>query len=98
MTCESLQDMRGCYVRHVEGRVLSHQDNVRILQIAHCGRTKREVIVPLITDFKRPCDRSNRTVSQRQVAGAVVEKPMTAFLRLQRERKRRVAGDIDALY
>src|SRR6185295_9977187 len=66
-------------------------------KIVYGGIAKFEMIAALITHRKRADAGNDVGFAQGQVAGSVVQQLVPASLSLKGERKRGVAGDVDAL-
>ena len=93
----ALEQMRRRDVGHVEGRILAQQHHVAVRQIL--GARLRHLVVgaDLVDDLKRLAARQQAVAMQGEVGRGVVEEVVAPFLRLQQDRERGIAADVDPL-
>ena len=92
---QHLQEMRCGDIGHVEGRVLPHQDDVKIGKPAFFGRTGAGMISDNITKGEALANRLDGALVQRQPVRRVIPEAVSARLRLQHQPEARVTGDVD---
>ena len=94
---DALEQMRGGDVGEVERRVLPQQDDVERRQRRALAVAEREMIALLVAHGERLHGGEHAVPHQRQPVGRVVGERVAARLRLQQQRKGRIAADVDPL-
>ena len=84
-------------VRHVEGRVLAHQDHVGQRQVDPFRVADGEMVAVPAAQLERPGMGQHPPMIEGQVLGQVVIDPVAPLLRLHRHDERAVGIDIDAV-
>jgi hypothetical protein len=86
--------MRGGDVRHIEGRVLAHQDDIDAAQIELFESTETVMIALPPHDFERPRTGIEPAVVKRQRVRQVMEQGVPSHLCLEGESKSRIRIDV----
>ena len=87
--------MRRGDVGEIERRVLSQQDDVETIERLALGLTEGEMIADLVAHGQRLHWRHQLLATQRELVRRVIGNRMAALLRLQQQRKGRIAADVD---
>ncbi len=90
-----LQQMRRRDIGHVEGRVLAHQDDVRVGQIDARFRAQGEMVAGLAPHLHGFGPGGHPAVVVGEVPRQIMQQLVAAALRLQRQNEGAVAGDVD---
>ena len=88
---QQLEQMGRGDVGHVEGRVLTHQDDVDAGEVELFDGAEAVMVALARAHLERPAAGVEPAVAQGQRLGQVMEQRMPARLRLEREREGRIA-------
>jgi hypothetical protein len=94
---DTLEQMRGRDVGEVERRVLPHQDDVECRQRHAPVVAESEMVAHDVADGERLHAGEHLALQHRHPVGRVIAERVSAGLRLQQQRKGRIAADIDPL-
>ena len=90
------EKMRRGDVGEIERRVLPQQDDVEVRQRLAPRLAEREMVAGLVAHGQHLDRRHQLLAAQRELVRRVIGQPVAALLRLQQQRKGRIAADVDA--
>ena len=94
--CMPFEKMRRGDVGEIERRVLPQQDDIEGRQRLAPGLAEGEMVAGFVAHGQHLNRRDQLLAAQRQLVGRVIGQPVAALLRLQQQRKGRIAADVDA--
>ena len=94
---DALKEMRRRDIGEIERRVLPQQYDVEFGKVRAPGRAEAAMIVRLVADLKRLDRREELVAVERQPVRRVIDNRMASRLRFQKQRKCRIAADVDPL-
>jgi hypothetical protein len=92
---DAFQHVRGGDIGEVERRILAQQHDVEAGEVGKPRLAQSEMVAGGIAHLQRPHRRRDLVVALHQPVGRVIAERMAAALRLQQQRKRRIAADVD---
>ena len=94
---DALQHMGRGDIGHIEGRVLTHEHDLRVRQFVAARWSEREMIAALVAHRQWAHAGHQVGFAQRKITRAIVQQCMPAQLRFEGQRERGIARNIDPL-
>jgi hypothetical protein len=89
------QQVRRRDVGKIEGRILSHQNDIEMRKFHSLAIVKRKMVPESVAYGKGLHGGENLTIAQSDAIRRVVEERVSALLRLEEQSERGIAADVD---